>query len=101
MKIRYGVIISITLFIVSAIILNGGYLPIGHQLQEILTRITGVLWLASLGLIVYLIIRSIFRAIKGTVTGVPQGGDYRSEAQRACEKITPRKTEQEAISFKD
>lgn len=101
MKIRHGIIISITLFIVSAIILDGGYLPIDHQLQEMLTRITGILWLASLGLIAYLIIRNIFRAIKGAVTGTPQGGDYQSEARRACEKVTPKKTEQEAISFKD
>ena len=73
MKIRHGVIISITLFIVSALILDKGYLPINYELQEMLTNITGFLWLASIGLIIYLIIRSIFRSIKGTVTGAPQG----------------------------
>lgn len=64
MKIRHAVIISIALFIVSAIILDGGYLPINHRTQEMLTSITGVLWLVSLGLIAYLIIRNIFQAIK-------------------------------------
>ena len=90
MKIRHGVIISIVLFIISAIILNGGYLPIDFRLQEMLINITAVLWVASLGLIVYLIIRNIFRAIKGAVTGTP-AGDYRGEARRACEKVTPKR----------
>ena len=101
MKIRHGIIISIALFIISAIILNGEYLPIDYQLQEMLTNITGILWLASLGLIAYLIIRSIFRTIKGAVTGTPQSGDYQSEARRACERVTHRKTEQDAFSLKD
>lgn len=91
MKIRHAVIISIALFIVSAIILNGEYLPIDFQIQEILTKITAILWIISLGLIAYLIIRNIFRAIKGTATGVSQGANYRDEARRACEKVTPKK----------
>lgn len=91
MKIRHAVIISITLFIISAIILGGGYLPIDYRTQEMLTSITGILWLVSLGLIAYLIIRNIFRAIKGAVTGIPQGDGYRDEARRACEKVTPKK----------
>lgn len=64
MKIRHAVIISIALFIISAIILGGGYLPINHRTQEMLTSITGTLWIASLGLIAYLIIRNVFRAIR-------------------------------------
>lgn len=64
MKIRHGVIISIALFIISAIILNGEYLPIDFQLQEMLTKITAILWIASLGLIAYLIIRNIIHTIK-------------------------------------
>lgn len=64
MKIRHAIIASIALFIVSAIILNGEYLPINFETQEMLTKITAVLWIASLGLIAYLIIRNIFQAIK-------------------------------------
>lgn len=89
MKIRYAVIISIALFIISAIILEGGYLPIDFKTQEILTEITAVLWIVSLGVIAYLILRNIFRTIKGAVTGTPTG-DYRGEARKACEKITPK-----------
>ena len=95
MKIRHGVIISLALFIISAIILNGGYLPINYELQEMLTNITGILWLASLGLIAYLIIRSIFRAIKGAVTGKQQSGNCQSEARRACEEVTPKRKRDE------
>lgn len=91
MKIKHAVIISVALFIISAIILNGEYLPIDFQIQEMLTKITAVLWIISLGLIVYLIIRNIFRTIKGTVTGSPQGGDYQAEARRVFEKVTPRR----------
>lgn len=97
MKIRHGVILSLALFI-GAFITYDNHVPIGEQK---LTSIVLMLWLASIILIIYLIIRNVFRAIKGAVTGVPQGGDYQSEARRACEKVTPKKTEQEAISFKD
>lgn len=92
MKIRHAVIISIALFIISAIILDGGYLPIDYEIQEMLTRITAILWIISLCLIAYLIIRNIFRAIKGAVTGEPQNRDYRGEARKACEKVTPKKS---------
>jgi len=34
----------------------------------------------------------IFRAVKGAVTGEPQNRDYRGEARKACEKVTPKKS---------
>ena len=70
------------------------YLPINLELNDMLFKIFIILWFASIGLIAYLIIRSIFRAIKGAVTGMPQGGDYQKEARRACEKVTPKKAKQ-------
>lgn len=68
MKIKHSIIISIALFI-GAIITYNDHLPIGEQK---ITSIVLILWLASLGLIVYLIIRSIFRTLKGAVTKTPQ-----------------------------
>ena len=97
MKIRHGVIISIALFIGTFIVYDN-HVPFGEQK---LANIILILWLISIGLIIYLIIQSVFRAVKGAVTGAPQSGTYRNEAQRACEKVTPKKTKQEAISFKD
>lgn len=91
MKIRHAVIISIILFIFSAFVFSSDYLPIDFRLQHTLINITGFLWLVSLGLIAYLIIRNIFRAITGAVTGTPQGGNYRAEARRACDRTTPKK----------
>lgn len=90
MKIKHGIIIFVILFI-GLIILGQGYLPIDFQLQQMLTEIIGFLSLVNLSLIVYLILRNIIRAIKGTVTGVPQGDSYRDEARRACEKVTPKR----------
>ena len=100
MKIRHGIMIFIALTI-GLTIFGDDYLPIDFRLNQLLTSITLILWLASLGLIVYLIIRNVFRAVKGTITGTPQGGDYQSEARRACEKVTPKKAKQDAFSFKD
>lgn len=68
MKIRHGIIISITLFIGAYIIYNDN-LPIGEQK---LTSIILILWLISIGLTVYLIIRSVFRTIKGAVKKEPK-----------------------------
>lgn len=90
MKIKHGIIIFVILFI-GLIILGQGYLPIDFQLQQMLTEIIGFLSLVNLSLIVYLILRNIFRAIKGAVTGVPQGDGYRTEARKACEKVTPKR----------
>ena len=90
MKIRHGIILSVALFI-GALILNNDYIPIDFRLKQSIVIIVLMLWLVSLGLITYLIIRTIFRAIKGTVTGTPQSGDYRSEARRACESVTPKR----------
>lgn len=78
MKIRYPVIGIIIILILT------NCLPIAPN-------ILGILLFVCLGLIVYLIIRNIFRAVKGAVTGIPQGGNYRDEARRACEKVTPKK----------
>lgn len=90
MKIRHGIIIFILLTI-GLTILDEPYLQIDFGLKQLLTNIILILWFASLGLIAYLIIRTIFRTIKGAVTGTPQGADYRREAQRA---ITPKKAKQ-------
>lgn len=92
MKMKHAITIFIVLFI-GLVILGQGYLPIGFEIQEMLIDIVGILSLVSLGLIAYLIIRNIFRAIKGAITEVPQGEDYRREARRACEKATPKKNE--------
>lgn len=89
MKIRHGIIIFILLTI-GLTIFGDDYLPINFELNRLLTSITLILWIASIGLIIYLIVRNVFRAIKGAVTRVPQDRDYRSEAQRACEKVTPK-----------
>lgn len=68
MKIRHGVIISLALFI-GAIIIHDDHQPINEQK---LTNIVLILWLASLGLVIYLIIRSIFQAIKKTDKVTPK-----------------------------
>lgn len=68
MKIRHGIIISIALFIGAYITYNDN-LPIDDQK---LTNIILILWLLSLGLIIYLIIRSIFQTIKGAITKTVQ-----------------------------
>lgn len=90
MKIRHGIIFFIVLTI-ALTIFGDNYLPIDFKLNQLLTNIFLILWLASIGLIAYLIIKSIFRTIKGNVAKAPQGGDYQSEARRACEKVTPKK----------
>ena len=77
------------------------YLPIDFGLNQLLIKIFTILWLVSLGLIIYLIIRTIYRAIRGAITGAPQGGNYRSEARRACEKVTPKKAKQNTFSYED
>lgn len=90
MKIRHAVIASIALFIATPIF-SENYFNLAPQIQQTLTTIVVCLWPISLGLIAYLIIRNIFRAVKNAVTGVPQGDGYRDEARRACERITPKK----------
>lgn len=90
MKIRYPVIISIALLI-TLVIINGSYMVINLRFRDMLNDILCILFLVCLGLIAYLIIRNIIRAIKGAVTGVPQGDGYRDEARRACEKVTPKR----------
>lgn len=97
MKIKHGIIISIALFI-GTIITYNDRLPIEEQK---LTSIVLILWLASLGLIVYLIIRNIFRAIKGVVTGIPQGDNYRNEAQKACENVTSKRKQNTTPPWKE
>lgn len=90
MKIRYAVITSIILFIAMPIF-SENYFNLNYELQQILTIIVVILWTASLGLIAYLILRNIFCAIKGAITGRPQGGNYQAEARNACEKVTPKR----------
>ena len=68
MKIRHGIIISIVLFM-GAFITYNDKIPLNDQK---LTNIILILWLISLGLIVYLIIRSIFRAVRRTATETPK-----------------------------
>ena len=79
MKIRHGIIISITLFI-GIIILDEMYLPIDFRLNQLLIKILTILWLVSLGLIAYLIVRSVFRAIKGTVTKAAQNKEAQKQS---------------------
>lgn len=100
MKIRHGVIISLALFI-ALVILGYGYLPLNINANLMLKNIIAILWIASIGLIIYLIIRNVFRAIKGAITGTPQGGDYQSEAQRAYEKVTPKKAKQNNLPWEE
>ena len=71
MKIRHGIIISLALFI-ALVILGYGYLPLDINTELILKNIIAILWITSLGLIAYLIIRTIFRTIKGAITGAPK-----------------------------
>lgn len=73
MKIRHGIIISIVLFI-GLTILGDEYLPIDFRLNQMLITILLFLWLISLGLIAYLIIRNIFRAIKARQDGHREEG---------------------------
>lgn len=89
MKIRYPVI-ALIVFTILAVIADE--LLLSHPLHNITMPIIAIMILVCLGLIAYLIIRNIFRAIKGTATGAPQSGDYRDEARRACEKVTPKKS---------
>lgn len=88
MKIRYPIIAIIALIITQIIIANLYPYP---TWLDTASAIIFILIISCLGLIVYLILRNIIRAIKGAVTGVPQGDGYRDEARRACEKITPKK----------
>lgn len=81
MKIRYPLIVAIVILII-VVGLPQFMLP---QIANVL----GIIFLVCLGLIVYLILRNIFRAIKGAVTGTP-AGDYQAEARKACEKVTPK-----------
>lgn len=90
MKIRYPVIISIALLI-TLVVINGSYMVIDLRFRDMLNDILCILFLVCLGLIAYLILRNIFRAIKGAATGMPQGGNYQAEARRACEKVTPKR----------
>lgn len=83
MKIRYPVIGAIIILV----LLVGLESIIEPQIASIL----GVLLLVCLGLIACLIIRNIFRAVKGAVAGEPQGSGYRDEARKACEKVTPKR----------
>lgn len=88
MKIRYPIIAIIVLIITQIIIANLYPYPTWFDTAS---AIIFILIISCLGLIAYLIIRNIFRAIKGAVTEKPQNGDYRAEARRACEKVTPKR----------
>lgn len=90
MKIRYPVITIIALTILAIVV---DELFFSNPLHNATMQIIAVLTLVCFGLIIYLIIRNIYRAIKGAVTGSPQGDGYRGEARRACEKVTPKKNE--------
>lgn len=91
MKIRYPVtaliLIAITLLVIQKLFI----FKLSYELYNLTINLLGLLSLICLGLIVYLILRNIFRAIKGAITGTPQGDSYRDEARRACEKVTPRR----------
>lgn len=92
MKIRYPVtalvLIIITLTAMQTILLD----TIPYRIYDFAINLLGILSLICVCLIAYLIVRNIFRAIKSAVTGVPQGANYRDEARRACEKVTPKKS---------
>ena len=87
MKIRYPIIAIVALIIAQIAIGNLQPYPVWF---DTVSATIFILIVFCLGLIMYLIIRNIFRAIKGAVTGTPTG-DYRSEARRACEKVTPKR----------
>lgn len=91
MKIRYPVTALILIAIALLVIQKLFIFKLSYELYNFTINLLGLLSLICLGLIVYLILRNIIRAIKGAVTGVPQGDSYRDEAQRACERITPKK----------
>mgnify|MGYP006403690211 FL=1 len=63
MKIRHAILIWLILNI-GLIIFQTAPLPISFQIKETIISITGILLLASFGLIIYLIIRNIFHAAK-------------------------------------
>lgn len=66
MKIRHGVISFVALYI-ALVILGGDYLPIDYRVQEMLIDVTSILAIVSLGLLIYLIVRNIVRAIIGAM----------------------------------
>ena len=87
MKIRYPILGIVAILVIGTI----ARYTIGIETYKAIGQpIAAILFIACLGLIAYLIIRNIFRAIKGAVTGTP-AGDYRGEARRACEKVTPKR----------
>lgn len=97
MKLRYPIIICIILHLL--VIISDYMGP--HRLYFLLQDIEGFAIIITLLYAIYVFIKYIFRTIKGSATEVPQSGDYRSEARRACEKITPKKAKQDTFSFKD
>ena len=83
MKTRYPIIGIIAILIIGTIARN----TMGVETYKAIGQpIAAILFIACLGLVAYLIIRNIFRAI----TGTPAGG-YRGEARKACERVTPKK----------
>ena len=86
MKIRYPIIICISLQLLVIIADHTGLYGLYFLLQDI----EGFAIILTFLYAVFVFVRYIFRAIKGAVTGTP-AGDYRGEAQRACEKVTPKR----------
>lgn len=82
MKIKHGIILSIGILIATMII-NDSYVKIDYELKDLLVNILGVLWLVSLFLIAYLIIRTIIQKISQAIKT--------HETRKICEKVTPRK----------
>ena len=83
MKIRYPIIAIVALIIAQIAIGNLQPYPVWF---DTVSATIFILIVFCLGLIMYLIIRNIFRAVTGT-----PAGDYRGEARRACEKVTPKR----------
>ena len=98
MKIRHPLIAIIALTILAIIV---DELFFSNPLHNATMQIIAILMLICFGLIIYLIIRNIFRAIRGAVTGEPQNRDYRDEARRACEKVTPKRDKNAAPPWEE
>lgn len=90
MKIRYPVIAIIIMIILMIILEPLSYTHL-FTIHQMIIEILLVLQLVCLGLIVYLIIRNIFRAIKGQVTKPsriePEADILRSEVERLSKRV--------------
>lgn len=68
-----------------------------HETAQLIMLDTGALFVVGACIIIYLIVRAVWRAIKrftfeiiDRTNGISKP-NYRDEAQQACEKVTPKR----------